>query len=490
MVSARIGMRLIGVVSTLVLVRILSPSDFGIAALATAFYPALDLLTATGFNQAIIRMRAPRDVHYDTAWTLGIFRGAFIAVCLVASAGWQARFMHEPRIEPLMWVLAGTAFLASLQNVRLVDYQRDLRFEWITLFMLWGKVQGFIIIMLLAIFMHNYWILLLANLLNKLITVPGSYIVARRRPHFSLAGWRDLIHFSKWLFLGNICVVADSQLITIIIGRYLGMTDVGTYQVGTQIAALPISEIAAPVRGPLYSAFSKIYHDIEELRRTFLDGLAIQSLIIVPLTVGVAVTAPEVTAIFLGPRWIAVAPLLPIIASYQLFDAIGHYTHIVMMALNRQRLYTFTYYISIALRVPLTIWWLLEDGLRGAVLALLVTAAVNAVLWNAQLARLLHMRWRRAIIALWRPVLASAMMGGTVLIVSQRLPAASGYHDMMLRLVVEIASGAVAYVALIGLFWLAAGAPGSSPEAQILRTGRAVLGRIEMLLQSGRGPAK
>ena len=148
-------------------------------------------------------MRAPLAVHYGTAWTLGIFRGAFIAVCLVATAGWQARFMHEPRIEPLMWVLAGTAFLSSLQNVRLVDYQRDLRFEWITLFMLWGKVQGFIIIMLLATFMHNYWILLLANLLNKLITVPGSYIVARRRPHFSLAGWRELFHFC--------CIAAEGQ---------------------------------------------------------------------------------------------------------------------------------------------------------------------------------------------------------------------------------------------------------------------------------------
>ena len=197
MVGARIGMRLIGVVSTLVLVRILSPADFGIVALAQAFYPVLDLLTATGFNQAIIRMRAALAVHYDTAWTLGLFRGAFIAVGLVATSGWQARFMHEPRIQPLMWVLAGTAFLASLQNVRLVDYNRDLRFEWITVFMLWGKVQSFIIVMLLAIFMHNYWILILANLFSKMISVPASYVVARHRPRFSLAGWRELFQFSK-----------------------------------------------------------------------------------------------------------------------------------------------------------------------------------------------------------------------------------------------------------------------------------------------------
>jgi len=490
MVGARIGMRLIGVVSTLVLVRILSPADFGIVALAQAVYAILDLLTATGFNMAIIRMRAPQAAHYDTAWTLGIFRGAFIAVCLVATSGWQARFMHDPRIAPLMWIIAANAILVSLKNVRLIDYNRDMRFEWITVFMLWGKVQGFIIIMLLAIFMHNYWILVLGNLFNNLIAVPASYIVARHRPRFSLAGWRELFNFSKWLFLGNLCLLTDLQLMTFVIGHYLGMGNVGLFQVGQQVAALPVTEIAAPVRGPLYSAFSKIYHDIDQLRRTFLDSLAIQCVIVVPLTVGLAVTAPEVTGIFLGQKWMAVAPLLPIIAFYQLFDAVGHYTHTVMIALNRQRLYAITYNISIALRVPLTIWWALEDGLRGAVLAMLVTAAANAILWNAQVGSLLHLRWRRTVAVLWRPVLASAVMGGIVLIVSQRLPTASGSHDLVLRLVIQVAAGAIVYPVLVGVFWLIAGAPAGSAEAQILRMVRAALGRVDMVLPFSRRPAR
>jgi lipopolysaccharide exporter len=483
MVGARMGMRLIGVVSTLVLVRILSPVDFGIVAMAEAVRVVIELLTATGFNMAIIRMRAPQAAHYDTAWTLGVFRGAFIAVCLVATSGWQARFMHEPRIEHVMWVIAGTAFLASLGNVRLIDYQRDMRFEWITAFMLWGKVQGLIIIMLLAIFLHSYWILVLANLINNLIKVPASYIVMRHRPRFSLAGWRELFQFSKWLFLGNICLLTDLQLMTWVIGHYLGMAKVGLFEVGLQVAALPVTEIAAPIRGPLYSAFSKIYDDVDELRRNFLDILALQALIIVPLTVGLAVTAPEVTAIFLGQKWMAVIPLLPMIAFYQLFDAVGHYTHTVMIALNRQRLYAITYYISIGLRVPLTIWWALELGLRGAVLAMLVSAGINAVLWNAQLRSLLRLRWRRAMVTLCRPLVASAVMGGLVLMVSHCLPVAAGFHDLVLRLVIEVATGAMAYSVLLGLLWRMAGAPKAAPETQILRTVRAGLGRVEMLLR-------
>jgi O-antigen/teichoic acid export membrane protein len=482
MVGARLAMRLFSIVSTLVLVRILTPADFGIIALAQAVPPILDLLTATSFNLAIIRMQAPEVAHYDTAWTLGVLRSAFIAICLVVTAPWQAKFMHEPRIVPVMWVIAAAIFVGSLKNVRLIDYQRDLRFEWITVFMLWGKMQGFIIVMTFAIFWHSYWIIVLANLLNTIIAVPGSYFVARHRLRFSLTGWRELFHFSKWLFLGNICLLTDLQLMTFVVGRYLGMKQVGLYRIGLELASLPITEIAAPVRGPIYSAFAKIYHNIDEIRWNFLNGLAVQSFIILPLTFGLAATAPDVTVIVLGHQWLAVIPLLPIVAFYQLFDAAGHYTHMAMIALNRQQLYTITYYISIALRVPLTIWWALEDGLRGAMLAMLVTSVVNALLWNAQLGRLLRLRWRSAMTSLWRPIVASAIMAAVVLMVSERLPAASNYLDTLLRLVIEVTTGAIAYVALAILFWTIAGTPSDSAEGQILRTIRAGLERVGTII--------
>ncbi|MGH7153943.1 MAG: oligosaccharide flippase family protein, partial [Acetobacteraceae bacterium] len=116
MVAARLGVRAIGLVSTLVFVRILTPTDFGIVALSQGVYEALDILTATGFNLALIRMSEPTRAHYDTVWTLNVMRGAFIAAGLVVSSGWQAAFMHEPRIQPLMWMIAGTVMINGMAN--------------------------------------------------------------------------------------------------------------------------------------------------------------------------------------------------------------------------------------------------------------------------------------------------------------------------------------------------------------------------------------
>lgn len=475
-------MRGIGVVSTLILVRILSPQDFGIVALAQAAYPILDLLTATGFNLALIRMKDPRKEHYDTVWTLSLIRGALIALAIVATSGWQATFMHDERIQPLMWMIAGNAFLISFRNVRLIEFNRDMRFQWVTAWQVWGKVQVFAITMFLAIWLRNYWILILGNLISNFISVPASYFVVPYRPRFTLSGWRELFGFSKWLFLGNICLLTDSQLMNFVVGHYLGMAQVGLFNVGKQIAALPVTEIAAPSRGPMYSAFSKVHSEIDRLRRTFLDGMAMQSLIVIPATAGLAVTAPEVTALFLGNKWLAAIPLLPLIGTYQLFDAAGHYIHTAMLAMNRQKLYTITYYASIALRVPLTIWWALEDGLRGAVLAMLITAAVNAVIWNVQVNRLLNVSFRDSFTPFWRPAIASAAMFLAVkalaeTAVLQALPIA-------VRFLLEAASGALLYAALVTALWLVSGAPKTAPEHNILTTARGLVARARIMVSA------
>jgi lipopolysaccharide exporter len=473
MIAGRLGMRAIGIVSTLVLVRILAPQDFGIVALAQMVYPILDLLTATGFNLAIIRMRNPDPAHYDTAWTLGVMRGAFIAICLVATSGLQARFMHEPRIAPVMWVVAASAFLDSLQNVRLFDFQRTMRFDLLTMWTLWGKLQGFIIVMLLAIFIRNYWILVVGTLISKMITVPGGYIIMPHRPRFSLAGWRDLFHFSKWLFLGNVCLLLDLQLMNLVVGRYIGMKQVGLFQVGGQIASLPISELAAPIRGPFYSGLSRVADDVRELGRRFLDGLAVQCALVLPLSAGLALTASDVVTLFLGAKWQAVTPILAVITLYQLFDAVGHYVHTIMMVTSRQRAYTLTYYASIAVRVPLTIFSAIHWGLYGACWAMAATALLNAVMWTAQANRILELTWWKELAVCWRSLAACAVMSVCVIILGRWIdPLGLG---SIARLLLNTLVGGTVYVGFHWLLWAAAGRPGLSPEAYAISVLQSVL---------------
>lgn len=468
LIGGQLCMRGIGLISTVILVRLLSPQDFGIAALATTIYVILDTLTATGFNMALIRMSDPTREHYDTAWTLGIIRGVIIALALVATAGLQSRLMHEPRIAPVMWVIGAQAVVMSFANIRLVDYERNMRFHILAWWMISGRLLLLAIGLIMLIFMRNYWVLILATFATRVITLPAGYVIAPYRPRLSLAGWRDLFHFSKWLFLGNLCVVSDSQLMNFVVGHFLGLSQVGFYQVGNQIAALPISELAAPIRRPVYAGLSRVKDQVAAMRRVFLSGMAAQAAIVFPLTLGVVLTAPEIVRLFLGAKWVPLTWVLPVIAAYQLCNAVGEYVHVLLIVSNRQRLYALTYYITIALRIPLTIWGAVHWGLFGAAMAMLVSAMWNAAIWTAQVNRIIGLPWWSELASCWRTLISGGIMSIVVLLATGPLRGMPAL-DVPVRLALESLIGGITYFAAHTLLWLSSGMPEESPEAYVMR---------------------
>jgi len=476
----RVVLRCLGFVSTLILVRLLSPEDFGIVALASAVYVILDMLTATGFGLALLRMQEPTRAHYDTIFTLGLVRAAILVLALVGFSGVQAELMGDPRIQQVIWVIALALLIGCFESPRLIDFQRNLRFDRLLHYAVLNKVLGLVISLPLAFWLQNYWALVLAGPLSRLVTVPYSYRLAPYQPRLSLAAWRELINFSKWLLLHNLCCLIDGQLMNWIIGRTRGIAAVGLYQVGYQIAALPVTEIAVPIRSPFFAGFARIYHDLAELRRQFLNGLELQWLVLLPLSVGVALTAREVTLIFLGERWVELVPLIPLIALYALCDSFGVNTHNIFLVLNRQAKMVITYFGIILVRTAAVTYGAYEYGIIGAVWALLITAVVNVTLWQLQAGTMLRLAVWDVARVLWRGGLAALLMCGVVWLVPDTIGARLGLHfwPVILALVAKAGLGACTYVGTVLLLWLAAGAPGQSAEAQIMRAVVAGLARM------------
>ncbi|MBO0712758.1 MAG: oligosaccharide flippase family protein, partial [Acetobacteraceae bacterium] len=117
MIGLRMCFRMIGVVSTLILVRLLAPTDFGIVGLAMAVASGLDLLTEASLGMALIRLPEMTRAHLDTAFTFQILRGLLIGLVLASTAGLAASWMNEPRVRPIMWVLSATAIVQGFENI-------------------------------------------------------------------------------------------------------------------------------------------------------------------------------------------------------------------------------------------------------------------------------------------------------------------------------------------------------------------------------------
>jgi O-antigen/teichoic acid export membrane protein len=478
MVAARLAARLIGVLSTLILARLLMPEDFGIIALAAAAFTLADMALATGYALLLVRRETvDRDV-YDTAWTMNLIRCVLLAAITVATAPLQAWAVGEPRIEAVLMVVAATTLLDGFTSIGLMRQQRELRFGPAFQLQIMQRLLAFALTVALAIVLGNYWALVLGNLAAKMVTVPYSYLLAPHRPRLCLTHWREFLSFSKWLFALNLCSATDLISPNLLLGALQGVGATGRYAVAHQLGAAPVSEIAAPIRQPLYAGYANVQGEPERLRRHFLESLALVAAVIVPLSVGIALTAPEIERIALGRNWAGTAPLIALCALFALVDYIALFPHSILTIRDRLGQMVVTYAATLLLRLPfvvLGIWW---DGATGMAAALLATSLGNALVWHRLGGRELGYSLAMAGAAVARPLLAALLMSAVVLALRSALPPASGeLGEALLRLPLLALAGAATHVGAAFALWRLAGRPHGA-ETRAIEMAQAALRRI------------
>jgi O-antigen/teichoic acid export membrane protein len=220
MVALKLSERAFGLVSTVVLARVLIPEDFGLVAMATAVLAIVELLQALGFDITLIRTPDARREHYDTAWTLNLMLAATCALLLVLSAHHAARFYHDPRVEPVIWALAAGVLASGFENIGIVALRKELEFQREFWFRLTKKVITIIVTLSCALALRSYWALVIGMICSRIFGVGLSYVFHPYRPRLSLAEARSFVGFSKWLLLGSVLGVLRTRGAHLLVGRW------------------------------------------------------------------------------------------------------------------------------------------------------------------------------------------------------------------------------------------------------------------------------
>lgn len=467
MVALRMAFRSIGFISTLFLARLLLPDDFGLVGLATAAFSVLDAMTDLSMDVALIRLPVMERRHLDTAWTFNLIRGVLIGGVIVLTSGLTAEFTQDPRVQPILWVLAATTFVQSFGNIGMVMFRRNLQFSRIFQVQLCNKLVAFCVTVPVAWMFRSYWALVAGIVASRLFSLGQSYVIHPYRPRLSLAAWHELFHFSKWLLITNVLQVIEAYTGTLLFSRIGGPRAVGLYQVAWQIGSLPIGEIAAPIRGPVYAGYAKLMGNVAELRRHFVESLGLVMLIVCPLSVGMALTADFACALLLGPQWAHATELIRLCAFYALFDFIGHFMDNVYIVMNRQRRQVVTLAPIIIVRFGGAILIGLNWGMTAAVIWLTVTAAVAALIWTALILPVLELRLSELLRPMWRTVVSCLVMAVAVLSFVPLQVGDAPLHVVVLRTLLAVGIGGTAHVGTQYGLWRLCGSP-AGPEAQAL----------------------
>src|SRR5512134_3908634 len=178
MVLFKLGERSLGLVSTLILARLLVPGDFGLVAMAMSVIGIVELASAFSFEVALIQKDRPERRHYDTAWTLNVMLGAVCALITALLAYPAAAFYGEDRLMPVMLVLAVAWLAASFENVGTVDFRRTMNFSKEFAFLTSKKLVSFVVTVSLAFALQSYWALVAGAVVGRFTGLVLSFVMS------------------------------------------------------------------------------------------------------------------------------------------------------------------------------------------------------------------------------------------------------------------------------------------------------------------------
>ncbi len=463
MIALRWGLRLTGLLSTIILARLLSPADFGIVAMAMVIIGALEVLSQSGHKLAIIRHTAPLKEHYDTAWTLSIILGFLIGSLVWIAAPATSVLFHEARVIPVMHCLAFRAVLGGFENIGVIDMRRNLNFGRFFFYNMYAKLASFCVTIVLAFVLRNYWALVFGILTGQLSQILLSFVMHPLRPRFSLSRFGELSSFSMWNLMRALGNYLSGQVDQLAVGAAFGTAPMGRYAVVNDLASSATREINEPMVAVLYPVMARLQHDRRTLTDLYLRVLSWSVIICTATGVGIALVAHDIVEVVLGPKWISAESLVVWLAlsaallglssgAYTVFDVVGK-PH-----LGARMQWMRVIFLAGAIGVVST--WA-HEATDIAIARWVMTALFMPTLFFA-VGREIGVSVREYVKVLYRPLLACFSMAACI------LPANTIIAPGPTRLFFDVGLGATAFLlTLIGV-WRLGGSP-RGPEDDIVR---------------------
>ncbi len=462
--------RVLGLVSTVVIARLLLPQDLGIIATALVVIAMFDIFIELGTDRYLILLPSTERADYDTAWTLRLAIIAVASGVIFFSAQIAAGYFNDPRLAAVLRVLAVGSLLRGFTNIGLTIYRRDLRFARIALVGVAQRIVGFVVTVALAIALENYWAMVIGEVCSRLAEVALSYLVQPYRPRFSVRHLRKQWQFSKWIVTRNVAGFAHGWGDQFLAAKFFGLEAIGFFSMALRLAEAPTRFLIAPMSMPLYSGLAKKQHDRAQFERGLLQAIGATCVIILPAaTLAAALAQPLVSGLF-GAKWQAVVPLVaPLVFTVTAAVVIEPATTALILV-GRARLLAMLEWISAiaAFSIMLTAARLLsfeQFAYTRMLLALLLVC-----IGYACTAAALRLSWRRLAACFYRPLIASAVMAVVMATVIGRFP------GTWLTIALCTVLGGVTYVTVAYVLWRIAAAPDAG-EALLVRKVLLLFGR-------------
>ena len=310
--------------ATFFVARLLMPGEFGLVSMAMIPIGLVRMIEDFGLDAILVQDRTIVEERQAQLAGFIIGIGATLSMLALALAYPIAAFFKEPQVTQLIAVLSVLFITDALQVVPRAILQRKLAFSLLASAFFVQVLATQAALVVAAVAGWGVWALVADNIAGGLVVTAllvwwAPYSIRWPKQIRDLAkplaqGWRVMASRFAYYAYTN----ADQA----IIGRFLGRDALGAYSFTTTFAQLPFQEAGAIVTRVVPGIFSQVQQHREELRRYFLILTEALAYIIMPASIGLALTADLAVGVLLGPNWQSVIAPLQFMCAYSVFQGL------------------------------------------------------------------------------------------------------------------------------------------------------------------------
>lgn len=321
--AERIAAQLVSLMVSIILARLLSPSEYGIISLVMVFITIANVFVSSGFGQALIQKKDADSLDFSSVFYFSLGFTFLIYIIFFILAPYISRFYDMPILSPVLRVLAISIPIMGINSVQQAYVARKMQFKLFFYATFVGTVISAFVGIWLAYKGYGVWALVAQTLTNNIIDTIVLQISIKWKitREFSFNRVKKLLDYGWKLLLQSLVLQFYSSFRSLLIGKFYTAEDLSFYTKGNQFPELISSNIDTGINTALFPVMSKAQDSIDRVKSMARKTTDFSSYVMSPILLGFFAVAEPFVSLILTDKWLPAVPYLRICCIILLFRA-------------------------------------------------------------------------------------------------------------------------------------------------------------------------
>lgn len=319
----RFGYLIIGLITNIILVRLLGPEDFGQVAIIMFFITFSIILTESGLSGALVRKNNVTEIDISTIFLFNLIVSSILMVILICTSGYIANFYNNPELKSLLIFSSLILVINALGNIQMTLLIKEMKFKRKSLYEVIATICGSIFAIFLAL--NNYGALSIVSMqMVNAIVLTGLlwfFVGPLKTYKFSLKSFKGFYKFGVNTTLSSLLNASFNNIYQLILAKYFLISKAGYFYQAKQLHDIPVNLLQSSILGVIYSALCKVQDEPENFNKIYNKILKVYTITISLICTLIFIYADLIIYLLYGKEWLQTSTYLKMLILSAFFYA-------------------------------------------------------------------------------------------------------------------------------------------------------------------------